>query len=142
MKRSDSHSLIRLPNDLGPFSVLIADDDDGCRDSVAEALERDGHRVIPVASGNDAVAVVARCFVHMTILDMNMPGMSGLETFRELRRMRLEIPVLVMTGDADQPLVATAMSEGAWRLLAKPIDFEHLRTSVRQALVSHYVPWA
>lgn len=142
MKRSISQALLRLPNDLGPFSVLIADDDDGCRDSVAEALERDGHRVIPVASGQDVVAVVRRTFVHMTILDMNMPGMSGLDTFRELRRMRRALPVLFMTGDAEQPLVATALHEGAWRLLAKPIDFEHLRLSVRQALVTHYLPSA
>ncbi len=135
-----SRHLIRVPHDLGPFSVLVADDDAGCRESVAEALERAGHRVIPVSSGSDALAVVSRAFVHVTILDMNMPGMSGLDTFRMLRRMQRALPVLFMTADSEQNLVAKALDEGAFRLLAKPIDFEQLRSTVLQALVDHYMP--
>ncbi|MBN2492653.1 MAG: response regulator [Planctomycetes bacterium] len=119
--------------DVADPTVLVADDDRGCRRAVREALETVGIRTYPASSGRRAIAVIRRRRVHVGIFDLHMPEMSGLDAIRFLRQERIYVPVIVMTSDPTGGLEERALSEGAVSLLLKPIDLGVIRDAVRVA---------
>ena len=115
-------------------SVYIVDDDSAVRDSLRMLLESAGHRVC----GFDA----ARAFLSdakmdqgCLIVDIRMPGMSGLELQEELVRRNIALPVIVITGHGDVPLAVRAMTAGAVDFIEKPFDDQRMLDSVERALL-------
>lgn len=115
-------------------TVLVADDDVGCRRSVQEALETAGFVTVPAETGLEAVEVVKRDVIHLGVFDLHMPEMSGIDAIRALRHDAILLPVIVMTSDQSEDVQARAISEGAARLLMKPIDLLVIRQTVREVL--------
>jgi two-component system, LuxR family, response regulator FixJ len=115
-------------------TVHIIDDDDALRESLAFLL---GTARIDVATHASAAAfmeAIPGANLSCVITDVRMPGMSGIELLKRLREMKIEVPVIVITGHGDVPLAVEAMKVGAIDFLEKPFDDEVLLASVKAAI--------
>ncbi|MDB6018675.1 MAG: Response regulator of zinc sigma-54-dependent two-component system [Pedosphaera sp.] len=113
--------------------ILIVDDDDGQRSLLHSFLSTQGFTTIPVASGEQALAVLRTEQISMMISDVRMPGISGLEALRRARKEHSTLPVLLVTAYADIREAVGAMRDGAVNYLSKPIDLDELLATVQQA---------
>src|ERR1041385_870571 len=113
--------------------VLIVDDDAGQRSLLDSFLKTQGFDTVPVPSGERALEVLRGGHFNMTISDVRMPGISGLETLRRARQEDSVLPVLLVTAYADIREAVGAMRDGAVNYLAKPIDLDELLSTVQQA---------
>ncbi len=113
------------------LSILVADDDAAHGRMLRTLLENWGYAVEVVADGAAAVRACRERSFDLVLLDVRMPGMNGLEALKEIRAARPSLPVLMMTAYSDVPAAVEAIKSGAWDYLAKPLDFERLRVSLR-----------
>ena len=115
--------------------LLIVDDDDAFRDTLAETLEGLGHGVTAVAGGGEALEALARTRFDAVFLDHRMPGMDGLQTLSALRARAGRLPpVIVLTAFSSAGNTIEAMRLGAFDHLAKPIGREAVREVLERAL--------
>src|SRR6266581_7508183 len=113
--------------------ILIVDDDSGQRSLLDSFLRSQGFETVPVGSGEEALELLRGGQFGMMISDVRMPGMSGLETLRRVRKEHSVLPVLLVTAYADIREAVGAMRDGAVNYLAKPIDLDELLVTVQQA---------
>ena len=121
---------------LGEGCILLVDDEEMVRRVAQGMLAKLGYAVVSVGSGDEAVAAAADDpdGFDLVVLDMVMPGMNGLETFRALRDIRADIPVLICSGYAhDSDIEALS---GAKRLgfIKKPVGLRELASAVALSL--------
>ena len=114
--------------------ILIVDDDSSVRVMLARVLSEEGYDVATASGGAEAVELASRTAFDLILLDLNMPGLNGWETLRELNAKKLAPPssVLIITARPNQQ--AAAREAGVEAVLEKPLDFPHLLNTVRQAL--------
>lgn len=118
-----------------PDLVHVIDDDDGLREALGFLLEVNGIEARFYASANaflDALPVGEGC----VLTDVRMPGLTGLELVRELRKRGESFPVIVMTGHGDIPLAVEAMKAGVIDFIEKPFEEERLTDALRSALAN------
>jgi len=113
--------------DVEPLAVLLVDDDDLVQDSVRAILEVLGHTVVLASSGEEALAKVEDFHPDLVILDVNMPGLGGSGTLPRLRALLPDVPVLLVTGRADQATHDLAARHPGVTLLAKPFGLRDLQ---------------
>lgn len=113
--------------------VYVVDDDDAMRDSLRWLLESTGYRVAAYSSAerflNTYKPGVAACLV----LDVRMPGVSGLELQQELNRRGETLPIIFITGHGDVPMAVSAVKNGAFHFLEKPFMDAQLLAIIEQA---------
>jgi two-component system response regulator FlrC len=102
--------------------ILVADDEEGVRSFVAEALETEGHRVIQAADGDEAARWLDRRSFHLLITDLKMPGLGGMDLLRKVRADQPETEVLVLTAHGSVDGAVEAMKLGALDYLQKPLS--------------------
>jgi len=106
-----------------PYSVLITDDDEGCRDTLDAAVRLVGYRTYLASDGYEALRIVRREYIHIVVMDMNMPGMSGLETWRRFRtETRRVLPCVFITGDTRYVAEVESLGEPSCALVRKPLN--------------------
>jgi DNA-binding response OmpR family regulator len=120
-------------------TILVVDDLPANRDLMVRRLERSGFQVLAASSGPEALEVVRRGGVDLVLLDIMMPGMTGLDVLRTLRATRstAALPVVMVTAKTDSEDVVEALSLGANDYVTKPVDYPvalarinaHLRTT-------------
>jgi CheY-like chemotaxis protein len=110
--------------------VLVADDSREFAEMLRATLEEAGFEVVTAYSGLSALAAIGNHVVDAAVLDVLMPGISGDAVADRLRRLRPELPIVLMTGDAGVPFVATAEAP----VLRKPFRHEELIGAVRRLL--------
>ncbi len=115
-------------------TVHVIDDDDAVRDSIHMFLANEGLEVRTYPSADAFIAVLDSAPPGCVVTDVRMPGMSGIELLAEIARLRLAMPVIVVTGHADVPLAVRAMKSGAVDLLEKPFKAADLIDAVSRAL--------
>jgi len=108
------------------LKILVLDDHVDVAESVGEILELEGHEVTLVHSGIGAVEAFKAHNFDLGFFDVKMPGMNGVESFIEVRKLRPEARIFMMSGYADDSLIARALQGGALGLLKKPFDVEDL----------------
>ena len=113
--------------------ILVVDDDRLVLAALAEGLRGAGYRVTGVASGEEALASVARDAPDLALLDVRMPGMSGIELGRQVRE-KFGVPFLYLSAYGDQAMVQQAVDEGALGYLVKPLDIQQIVPSIEAAL--------
>ena len=118
---------------LSPLIHLI-DDDEAVRASLALLIGTVGLRVQTWADPQSFMAGFDRASIGAIVLDVRMPGMSGLETLRRVRQKHPDLPVLLVTAFADIRSAVTAMRDGAVNYLAKPIDLDETLARVQTQL--------
>ena len=121
--------------DLAP-AVLVVDDNVRLARTVASFMEMEGFRTYAAYSAETALQAVERASFDLALIDINMPGMDGIEVCRRLLAMSPGVRVLIFSGReaGDDPQRAAAA--GARRLLIKPISLVTLRDEMRKALAS------
>ena len=122
----------------GAATVLVAEDDDDLRGVLGAALTRNGHRVLQVRDGAEALAAIERQHVDLLVLDLWMPNIDGFEVLRKLKAGAGEarIPVVVLTGGDREATEARTLDLGANVYLTKPIDAASLCAQVAKLLNS------
>lgn len=121
-----------MPSDQ--LTVHVIDDDEASRQSLAFLLQTANLAVQTYASAVAFLDRIGTAAGGCIITDVRMPGLSGIDLLRRLKDMKIEAPVIVITGHGDVPLAVEAMKSGAVDFLEKPFDDEALLTSVRSAL--------
>jgi len=106
--------------------IFIVDDDRDHAESIAEILEMHGYEVELAFSGEEAVERFKSADFSVTLMDVKLPGMNGVETYFEFRRLRRDARVIMMTGFSVEQLVSQAVDNGALGVLHKPFSTEDL----------------
>ena len=114
-------------------SILVVDDEDSVRISL-QAIFEEEYRVIPAASGEEALRRTEEESPDLALVDLMMPGMSGLELLPRLKQLDPQLVVIVLSAVNDVPSVVRAMREGAVHYLTKPFDVSEVKLAVRMAL--------
>ena len=121
-------------------TVLIVDDDQAIVRMLKEALglfrHQHAYKIETAGDGADALAALHRDQFDLVLLDMYMPRMTGLELLAQMRHLKLQTPVLMLTGNDDARTAADALASGIFAYIPKPFDLQHLEHLVSLALSS------
>jgi PAS domain S-box-containing protein len=117
----------------GSGTLLLVDDEEIVRDVVCEMLEQLGFSILTAADGREALDLYRDRSreIAAIVLDMTMPHMSGEETFRQLRRLNPDVPVILSSGYAEQDVVSQFAGKGLSGFIQKPYTLDNLRTALR-----------
>jgi len=113
--------------------VLIVDDEIEFLETLVKRLRKRKLAVTGVTSGEQALDSLRESQADIVVLDVKMPGMSGLETLRELKRRHPAIEVIMLTGHANMEVAIEGMDLGAFDYLMKPIDIDELLYKIQDA---------
>lgn len=111
---------------LGAESILIVDDTFVLRDRLALAFEQRGFRVVTAGDYDSAVAAFTRQPTDLAVIDLRMPGRSGLDLLRTIKRIRPETRVVILSGFGSIATAITAVRSGATNFLPKPADADEI----------------
>ena len=111
--------------------VLVAEDDPGLRSVLERGLRENGYVVDVVPDGERALAFLRTYEYEVAVLDWRMPGISGLDVVREMRRRGSPLPILMLTARDTANDRVTGLNEGADDYLVKPFDFDELLARIR-----------
>lgn len=114
--------------------ILVVDDDASIRFYLSALLKKHGLPVIACESAEEAMPYIRDEQITVVLTDIKMPNVSGLELLHEIRQMNAEIPVILMTGNADLELAIEALNKGALSFLTKPINREYLISAINRGL--------
>ncbi|NVP58291.1 response regulator [Rhizobium sp. DBTS2] len=118
--------------EMPPMLIAIIDDDEAVRVSLLDLLEMFGYAVESFASGPEFLNSPQMSETRCLLLDISMPGMTGIDLYRELRHRGMLIPVVFMTGHAQDALVREAKQAGT--CLFKPFAGGELRAAIEKAI--------
>ncbi|MBY0135984.1 sigma-54-dependent transcriptional regulator [Paracoccus yeei] len=119
-----------------PRLVRLVDDDEDLRLAQVQTLRIAGFAVEPFASAAEALEGMTADYPGAVLSDVRMPGMDGLELFDRLHGIDPELPVILLTGHADVPMAVSALKQGAYDFLSKPIGADALLAAVGRACQS------
>src|SRR3974390_3274634 len=112
--------------------VHVVDDDASAREGVAGLLRSAGLTAKTYASGEEFLAAPPPKRPSCLVLDVNLPGVSGLEVQQELAKAAVNLPIIFLTGHGDIPTTVRAVKAGAVNFLTKPFDDEELLDAIQQ----------
>jgi len=119
---------------LSQANILVIDDEETMRDSCRQTLSRDGSRVTVAEDGTKGLAMLGLESFDLVILDLRMPGLSGMEVLKKIKQDDPETMVIVITGYATVESAVEAMKSGAYDFIPKPFMPDGLRAIVKRAL--------
>jgi len=115
-------------------SLLITDDDHDFRETLRFVFETRGFRTLMAGDGEEALDIVRSQEVHLVLLDMHMPKLTGLETLRQVKRFKSRLPCILLSAGLDDSLIQQAQMAEAFSVLAKPISRKTLTNTVDAAM--------
>jgi putative nucleotidyltransferase with HDIG domain len=123
-----------VPLTDGPVTLLVVDDEEAIRNALRKFLAQQGYEVATAASGEEALEILRRQRITGMLLDVNMPGISGVELVPQIMELEPTIAILMLTAVNDATSAALCMQRGAFDYLIKPIDLGHLGRAIHHAL--------
>lgn len=120
------------------YSILIADDDRNSRDALREIIQPEGFNTVVASSGEEAIDIVLVQPIHLVVLDMHMPTLSGVETLRIVRQINAQLPGILVTGDANESVVRAAIQAQFYSVIPKPVSKHLLLHTLLRALTRFY----
>ncbi|MBA3029759.1 MAG: sigma-54-dependent Fis family transcriptional regulator [Desulfobacteraceae bacterium] len=115
-------------------TVLVIDDDDQLRKSFQKLLEEEGYGVLSAASGEAGIKLVEKQIPDLVIVDLRLPGMNGLETFKHIHKMEPKLPVIIMTAYGTTDIAIEATKNGVFDYILKPFDIPDMLDLVKNGL--------
>ena len=119
-------------------SLLITDDDSDFRETLRVVFEPRGFRTLLAGDGEEALKIVRSEEVHLVLLDVHMPKLTGLETLRLVKQFRAMLPCILLSARWDDGLLEEARRERAFSVLSKPVRLPQIVGEVRHALERTY----
>jgi two-component system, NtrC family, response regulator HydG len=119
---------------MSASTVLVVDDDDANRITLERILEREGYRVLHAESGRAAMERLREARADLVLTDLKMPGMSGIDLLKAVRKLDPDVQIVVMTAYGTVETAVEAMKEGAYDFVAKPLKRLELVSTVAKAL--------
>ena len=119
-----------------PGRILVVDDEPVVSSMLCDVLATAGYVVASATSGAEALDLVPIFNPSVVLLDLTMPGMSGMEVLQHLRREYPRSPVVILSGNQDAEVKRRAIEAGAFDYLTKPFSLALMRTAVRAAIAS------
>lgn len=116
-----------------PIRVLLVDDEEVFRQSTGKVLARRGFQVEEAASGEAALDLVHRSIPDVMVLDLRMPGLSGVDALRQIRAVAPELPVIILTGHGQYEDAVASIRLAVVDFLQKPVDIELLVARIHHA---------
>ncbi|HYF50032.1 MAG TPA: sigma-54 dependent transcriptional regulator [Planctomycetota bacterium] len=123
------------------FRVLVVDDADELRRTYAQGLSMLGYEVEQARNGHEALVRVRAEEFDAVVLDLNMPGMDGLNCLKQLKEERSELEVIIVTGYGTIPSAVEAMRLGAYDYIAKPFSFNELDQRLKRCMQTRELRW-
>jgi DNA-binding NtrC family response regulator len=120
-------------NTLGE-TILVVDDDPFIQEALGDRLESLGYHVSRAGDGKQALEFIDRQDPQMVFLDIEMPGMKGLDVLREMRKREKDFPVVIITAYGSIDRAVEAMKEGAYDFIPKPFKASHIALVVEKAM--------
>jgi DNA-binding NtrC family response regulator len=117
--------------------ILIVDDEKIVRESLFHWFEQEGYCVDTAESGEDALKKFEKGKFNLYLVDMKMPGISGLDLLKKIKEADTEAVVILITAFASVPTAITALKDGAYDYVTKPVDPDELAHLVKKALEQH-----
>src|SRR5687767_414314 len=114
--------------------ILIVDDEEVLRDVLDAVLRREGYDIVAAASGEEALSILDKEEVDLMVLDIMLPGISGIDTLRSVRISNPNLPVIVITAFSSIDGAIEAMKHGAFHYIPKPFKNEEVVLTVNKAL--------
>ena len=117
--------------------IYLVDDDVSVRESVGSLIRSAGFRAKTFASAQECLAGLQAEVPSCLVLDVQLPGLSGLDLQQQLAKADVQIPIIFLTGHGDIPTTVRAIKAGALEFLTKPCDGEDLLNAIRQGIARH-----
>ncbi len=114
--------------------IFVVDDNIDFSANITDILELKDYEVIVAQDGRQAIETIKENAVDLILMDIKMPVMNGVEAFKNIKKLRPEIPVIMMTAYAVEDLIRDALREGAFGIYNKSFDFEELLKKIENAL--------
>jgi two-component system, LuxR family, response regulator FixJ len=122
--------------EVAPEDIYVVDDDASVRDALSVMLTLEGFQVFGFADGDSFLAAVRQHQPDCIILDVHMPGRSGLDVLKELHHRQSAVPLFIISGQGDIPMAVDAIKKGALDFIEKPFHAETLVTRIREAIAA------
>lgn len=129
------------------LTVLLIDDEDNFRESLSKQLSVRGFKVLDTNNGEDAIKIVRHINPEVVILDQKMPGMDGIQTLKELKKIRPEVQIIMHTGHGSTETARITGRHGVFYYLEKPCDLDEMIKVIKaagkeriHALARHEIP--
>src|SRR5271157_996024 len=117
--------------------IYLVDDDVSVRESVGSLIRSAGFKAKTFASAQECLAGLQAEVPSCLVLDVQLPGLSGLDLQQQLAKADVQIPIIFLTGHGDTPTTVRAIKAGALEFLTKPCDGEDLLNAIRQGIARH-----
>ena len=114
--------------------ILIVDDEDAFRAIVKEILIDKEFSAAEASNGLNAIEIFKNNPFDAVLLDLRMPGMDGIETLQELKKIDSHVPIIILTAFGDIPTAVEAVKQGAYDFITKPPEFDELVTIIKRAV--------
>lgn len=121
-----------MPSPHQPATILVVDDDPGISRLITRELRRDGHLVVSVSSGEEAVSWIENNVASLVLLDLKLPGLRGDALIDRLDGLHDHLPFIIITGQGDERVAVEMMKRGALDYLVKDVNFITLVPTVVQ----------
>jgi len=119
-------------------SILITDDDLDFRETLRSVFEPRGFRTLLAGDGEEALEIVRGEEVHLLLLDVHMPRLSGLETLRRVKQFKVRMPCILLSAALDDAIIRQAQLFQAFSVLSKPVSRAQITDMVAQAFRRTY----
>jgi len=119
---------------MGKTNILVVDDLRSMRLTLGGILEDKGHNVVTVENGYQAIEAARKTHFDAIFMDIKMPGINGVQTFREVKKIDRKSAVIMMTAYSVEDLVKEAMEEGAYAIVYKPFDIDRIIAIIEELL--------
>src|SRR3989338_6742210 len=116
--------------------ILIVDDEKNITSSFKKLLEKEGHNAVIASSAEDGLKIAKGNVMDLVVMDIRMPGMSGLEAFSKFKEIDNKIPIIIMTAFGTTETAIEAMRLGAYEYIIKPFDIPSMKRLIEKALES------
>lgn len=115
-------------------TVLIVDDEEGIRESLSGILEDEGYDILTAKSGEEAIKMLGESSPDLVFLDIWLTGMDGIQTLKEIKAIKPDVPVIMISGHGNIELAVKAAKMGAYDFLEKPLSLEKVVLVAKRAL--------
>jgi len=115
-------------------NIMVVDDLKSSRLTLGGILEDEGHNVVLAENGYQAIEAAKQVPFDLIFMDIKMPGINGVQTFREVKKINPQAAVIMMTAYSVEDLIREALEEGAYAVVYKPFDIESIVSIIEAAL--------